>query len=67
MVNKLFIRKCLFLKAKFDTEMPSETVSKIHLVDLAGRYKSLVCNSADIYVMYSLLILRFLLFSSCIV
>ncbi|XP_051946599.1 uncharacterized protein kif16bb isoform X1 [Xyrauchen texanus] len=25
-----------FIKARFDTELPSETVSKIHLVDLAG-------------------------------
>ena len=31
--------KCCFivLQAKFYTDMPSETVSKIHLVDLAGR------------------------------
>ncbi|PFX18788.1 Kinesin-like protein KIF16B [Stylophora pistillata] len=29
----------LFTQAKFYTDMPSETVSKIHLVDLAGRTK----------------------------
>ena len=27
-----------FVQAKFYTDMPSETVSKIHLVDLAGRF-----------------------------
>ena len=27
-----------FVQAKFDHDMPCETVSKINLVDLAGRY-----------------------------
>lgn len=41
--SKVFIRLQVFftrfllpLQAKFDTEMPCETISQIHLVDLAG-------------------------------
>ena len=30
----------IIFQAKFYTDMPSETVSKIHLVDLAGRLVS---------------------------
>lgn len=34
-----------FLQAKFDHDMPCETVSKINLVDLAGRYMFIVVFS----------------------
>ena len=36
-ILKVNIDFALSLQAKFFTDMPSETVSKIHLVDLAGR------------------------------
>ena len=37
-IEHLKFKYCfIVLQAKFYTDMPSETVSKIHLVDLAGR------------------------------
>ncbi|XP_022801336.1 kinesin-like protein KIF16B, partial [Stylophora pistillata] len=52
----------LFTQAKFYTDMPSETVSKIHLVDLAGRLVTLMTNSispADVNYSETLSTLRY--------
>ena len=38
MYSSFLFEFCMFFQAKFYTDMPSETVSKIHLVDLAGRF-----------------------------
>ena len=40
----------IFLQAKFDHDMPCETVSKINLVDLAGRYMFIVVFSLFHYL-----------------
>ena len=38
------------LQAKFDHDMPCETVSKINLVDLAGRYMFIIVFSLFLYL-----------------
>ena len=49
MISSIFI----FLQAKFYHDMPSETTSKINLVDLAGR----CCNISNCLYTHSIFVL----------
>ena len=59
------------MQAKFDHDMPCETVSKINLVDLAGRYVFIVVfnfwqldlvNTLTLFMLNSMIIITFLSF-----
>jgi len=61
------------LQAKFDHDMPCETVSKINLVDLAGRYVFIVVfnfwqldlvNTLTLFMLNSMIIITFLSFGN---